>query len=52
MLLHVESVVEWGVQRSPPREMKQKAHALYPIQNYGGPQRLLATAVSREDLFE
>ncbi len=35
-------------EKSAPREMKQKAHALYPIQNYGGPQRLLATAVSRE----
>ena len=35
-------------EKAAPREMKQKAHALYPIQNYGGPQRLLATAVSRE----
>lgn len=35
-------------EKSAPREMKQKAHALYPIMNYGGPQRLLATAVSRE----
>ena len=35
-------------EKSAPREMKQRAHALYPIMNFGGPQRLLETAVSRE----
>ena len=37
-----ESAHEWGGLKKPERrEMKQYTHALYPIGNNGGPQRLL-----------